>query len=180
MSDWMQTYSGKKIYPLAMNPEDICIEDIAHALSMLCRYGGHCKRFYSVAEHSVHLSYAVPSEFAFDALMHDATEAYLVDLPRPIKHQLPDYKQAEDNLASVIAGKFGLVYPMPPEVHAADNAILTDERLGNMTEPPEPWTNYGGPLGVRLRFWTPPQAEEAFTCRFNQLYTKGNNDQTTD
>src|SRR5438128_12538670 len=82
--DWMQTYTGRAFYPLDPRLDDICIEDIAHALSMLCRYGGQCQEFYSVAEHSVLMSYAVNPQHALWALLHDATESYMGDLIRPL------------------------------------------------------------------------------------------------
>jgi uncharacterized protein len=83
--DWIQTYTGKQFWPLSPLPEDIVIEDIAHALSMQCRFGGHVRTFYSVAQHSVHVSLLVEPQYALWGLLHDAAEAYLVDLPRPIK-----------------------------------------------------------------------------------------------
>src|SRR5258708_302056 len=83
--NWMQTYTGRAYWPADPRAEDVCIEDIAHALSLLCRYTGHCKRFYSVAEHSILISQVVPPEYAFFGLMHDAQEAYINDLARPIK-----------------------------------------------------------------------------------------------
>lgn len=104
--DWIQTYSGRAFYPLAPYPQDVCIEDIAHALSQLCRFGGHCRRFYSVAEHSVLLSRVVVPEFQLWALLHDASEAYLVDVPRPIKKQLPAYVEAERRVMAAICARF--------------------------------------------------------------------------
>jgi hypothetical protein len=167
--DWMQTYSGKKFLPMAPRIEDICIEDIAHALSMLCRYGGHCNTFYSVAEHSWHCSYAVAPEYAFAALMHDASEAYLVDMPRPIKNQLPGYREAEARLEQVISTKYGLEWPMPAEVKRVDNAILFDERKVLLSEPPEKWANEQEPLGIELELWGPECAKYTFLERFYQL-----------
>jgi hypothetical protein len=83
--DWMQTFTGRAFYPLDPRPEDIDPVDIAHALSLICRYGGHSSRFYSVAEHCVLMSHAVAPEHALWALLHDATEAYLGDMIRPLK-----------------------------------------------------------------------------------------------
>lgn len=125
--NWMQTYSGKAFYPFDLRDEDFCIEDIAHALAMLCRYGGHCKRFYSVAEHCVLLSHEVPLRDALAGLMHDATEAYLVDMPRPIKVGFPQYKEMEAKLWVGIARKFGLAEELPATVKQADNDMLWHE-----------------------------------------------------
>lgn len=175
--NWMQTYTGKKFLPMDPNVDDICIEDIAHALSNLCRYGGHCNRFYSVAEHAWHCSYAVAPEFAFAALMHDASEAYLVDMPRPIKHQLPGYLEAEARLEKAVAAKYALEWPMPAEVKRVDNAILFDERKVLLSEPPEKWADEQEPLGVTLYLWPPNAAEMAFLMRFDEL--KDLHDQAT-
>lgn len=169
---WIQTFSGRKFFPLDPRPEDIAIEDIAHALSMLCRYGGHCLRFYSVAEHSIHLSRAVLPEHAMWALLHDASEAYLVDVPRPIKKNLLGYKQFEDRLSQVIADVFRLPWPTPLAVKTADTAILTDEWLVLMSKPPETWSTDCAPLGITMNFWTPAEAEMAFLARYYELCDK--------
>lgn len=100
--DWIQTATGGQFWPMDPQPDEIDINDIAHALAMLCRFGGHCLRFYSVAEHSVLLSHAVPPEHALWALLHDATEGYLVDMPRPIKAFLPGYKEAEAGIVRAV------------------------------------------------------------------------------
>lgn len=91
--DWIQTYTGRQFWPLDPKPEEVCIEDIAHALSQQCRYAGHTIRFYSVAQHSVEIALRVPRAAALWGLLHDAAEAYLVDLPRPVKYLMPAYKR---------------------------------------------------------------------------------------
>ncbi len=109
-SDWIQTYTGRKFFPLDPDPEMICIEDIAHSLSQLCRYNGHSKIFYSVAQHSLVLSRELCSgwQYALMALLHDASEAYLSDLPRPLKMhpQFAFYRKAESRLQSMIYDRF--------------------------------------------------------------------------
>lgn len=167
--DWTQTFSGKQFWPMSPRVEDVCIEDIAHALSMLCRYGGHCLRFYSVAEHSVLLSRAVSPENALWALLHDAAEAYLVDVPRPIKRHLGGYAAAEVRVMQTVTQKFGLQNRAPGEVLQADNRILNDERAQNMAPTPRPWFIGDRPLGVTLQFWTPAAAELHFLQRFDEL-----------
>src|SRR5690606_26884872 len=139
-NDWMQVYSGEPFYPLAVKPEDIHITDIAHALGMVCRYGGHCRRFYSVAEHSVLLSHTVDPEHALWALLHDATEAYLGDVVRPLKHQLPGYIAAELRLETAIATRFGLPGLMPDQVKEHDTRIVVDEREQLMAPSRLHWT----------------------------------------
>ena len=80
----MSTYTGKKFFPFDPRPEQICIEDIAHGLSMLCRFSGQCPYFYSVAEHSIYVVHCLPDNLQLEGLLHDASEAYLADLPRPV------------------------------------------------------------------------------------------------
>lgn len=170
--DWMQTFTGRAFWPMDPRPDEIEIEDIAHALSMMCRYAGHCLRFYSVAEHSVLLARAVPRDVALWALLHDAAEAYIVDVPRPLKPFLPGYKHAEAQVESAIAERFGLALPMPPSVKEADNRILHDESAQNMAAPPQPWNLPGEPLGVRLQFWSPARARAEFMSEFRALAAK--------
>ena len=166
---WIQTFTGTKFYPTKPNPADIHIADIAHALSHMCRYGGHCSEFYSVAEHSVILSRVVPREDALWALLHDATEAYLVDVPRPVKKELTNYREIEAGLEVAVAMKFGLQLPIPESVKHADNAILADEMSALMPNPPDCWEDLPPPLGVWVPLWGPKDAEVAFLTRFKEL-----------
>ena len=133
----IQTYSGELFNPLAADGEDcgpIRLFDIAHALSNLCRFNGHVKRFYSVGEHSLYVSalldsskYGNSRELQRWGLMHDAAEAYLGDMVRPIKQKMPEFEAIEDRLLRRIAGRFGLVWPIPPEVFDADEIMLATE-----------------------------------------------------
>lgn len=167
--DWIQTFTGKAFYPLDPVVADIDIEDIAHALAHQCRYGGHCRQFYSVAEHSVLLSQSVAPEHALWALLHDASEAYLVDVPRPVKAELREYREIEDRLLAAIAARFGLVSAIPPAVHEADRRILTDEAAQLMRAPPMAWSTQAEPLGVRVKCWAPKKAEQWFLFRYAYL-----------
>jgi hypothetical protein len=165
--DWMQTYTGAQFWPLDPRPEEIRIEDISAALSKLCRYGGQCIRFYSVAEHCVHVANAAPDGLKLAALLHDGSEAYLCDVIRPIKTFLRNYLTIEADLERAIAQRFGLAHPWHPEIKRLDTAILTDERDQVMAPPPVPWHQTTEPaLGVTLRFWTPAQAQYEFTRAF--------------
>jgi len=159
--DWMQTYTGRVFYPLFPSAEAVCIEDIAHALSLLCRFGGHCQRFYSVAEHSVHVAHAARDHLKRSALLHDASEAYAVDIPRPLKISLPDYQVVEDLITAAIAERFGVSFDSP-EIKALDRAILVDEARQNMAPPPQQWDGPTEGLGITLRFWSPEEAEHEF------------------
>ena len=171
--DWMQTATGRQFWPLDPRPSEICIEDIAHSLSMMCRYGGHCLRFYSVAEHSVLMSRAVSRENALWALLHDASEAYVVDVPRPLKANLPNYKNLESHVMGAVCIRFGISHVMPAEVKSADNQILLDESTQNMGPSPAPWGIDGEPLGVVLQFWSPEQAKAEFVKEFAALTDAG-------
>lgn len=172
---WIQTYTGKAVYPMDLRADDICIEDIAHSLSLLCRYNGHSCFFYSVAEHSVliarHLRKNGRDDLALEGLLHDATEAYLADVPRPIKPFLPGYKDAEKRAHEAIAEAFDLYADGPPqEVHEADSRILHDERIQNMARSEKDWQLPGVRLGVQLQFWKPERAKAEFLALFDELY----------
>lgn len=127
------TFTGKLINVFNPDPELICIKDIAHALSQQCRFGGHTSQFYSVAEHSIYCSSTVTKKHKLAALLHDASEAYLVDLPSPVKIMMPEYIDAEDRIMKVIAEKFGFEYPLSDEVKRADKKWLNHEWRGLMT-----------------------------------------------
>lgn len=168
--DWMITYTGGAFWPLDPRPEEIRFEDIAAALSKLCRFGGHSVRFYSVAEHLVHCASKAPKGFELPALLHDASEAYLSDVIRPIKKHLTNYLEIEATLERAIAERFGLPWPMPREVKALDEAIIQDEKAQACApSPPLQWASWDNDtpaLGVTLRFWTPAQAQYEFTTAF--------------
>jgi len=124
----MQLASGMPFYPLAPRPEDICIYDIAHALANICRFGGHCKSFYSVAAHSLLASTLVPPELKLAALLHDATEAYIGDMISPLKHAMPEFKTIERGVWLAVAERFDLPVDLPTEIHEADIMALAIER----------------------------------------------------
>ena len=124
----MQLASGMPFYPLDPRPDEIDINDIAHALSNICRFGGHCKSFYSVAAHSLLVSTLVPQELKLTALLHDATEAYIGDMISPLKHVVPDFKSIERSVWLAIAARFGLPSYLPSAIHDADIMALAIER----------------------------------------------------
>ena len=127
MLNHIRTFTGKYIDPLNPDPDQIDIEDIAHALAHVCRYGGHCYEPYSVAQHSVLCYNVAPAPHKKSTLLHDATEAYILDMPSPIKHRMPEYMAIEDNLMKVIATKFGIQYPFDKVVKDIDAELLHHE-----------------------------------------------------
>jgi uncharacterized protein len=92
---YLSTFTGNKFFPFAPHPHQIDIRDIAHGLSLLCRFSGQCPYFFSVAEHSIYVANNLPDNLKLEGLLHDASEAYLGDLPRPVKVGLPEYNAIE-------------------------------------------------------------------------------------
>jgi hypothetical protein len=171
---WMQLKSGLPFFFDEPHPGDIRIDDIAHALSMLCRFGGHCNTFYSVAEHSVLVSQVVPQEFALQGLLHDATEAYIVDVPRPLKRLLPEYKTYEGKVWRCIADCFALPHELDDSVHVADNAVLLRERDVLLGKPPIDWgwSRDVVPANVHILAHSPAAARARFKDRFIEIITR--------
>jgi hypothetical protein len=168
--DWMQTFSGGQFWPESPDYGDVKLLDIAHALSMLCRFGGHCRDFYSVAEHSVLVSQVVPPEFALQGLLHDATEAYCVDVPRPLKKALGwSYETIESGISFSIAVKFNLPFEMDESVKRADNDVLLAERDALFDREAAAWSIPGTPAPVQIRCLSPREAEMAFLRRFLEI-----------
>lgn len=181
VGDYIQTFSGKRFYPFDPRPEDICIKDIAHALANQCRFAGHTSVFYSVAEHSVRVSWECPPEYALWGLLHDAPEAYVIDLPRPIKRhdQMLAYREAEWFVWEAVCERFGLkdgsslgYYELPTSVHRADETLLATEArdlMGNAVL--ERWDSLRGiePLPEAIVPWTPTHAKFCFLARFTEL-----------
>jgi hypothetical protein len=160
----IRTFTGRSVDPFNMRAEDIDIVDIAHALSMICRYGGHVSQFYSVAEHSCLVSFSLPRELALWGLLHDAGEAYLGDIPTPIKTKI--HREREDAVMLAVIERFNLdPNVMPFDVHRADKAILADEMF-NMMGGHKP---HDTPLGVKIHNWSPEQAKRNFLIAFQDL-----------
>lgn len=140
--NWIQTYTGRHFYPLYPLPEDICIEDIAHSLSNKCRFTGHCLSYYSVAQHSVLVSRNVPDEDKLWGLLHDASEAYLADLAKPIKI-LPEFKifvTIENRIQKAVCERFGLPELQPETTHVADKrCLLAEKRDLTISVPESEW-----------------------------------------
>jgi uncharacterized protein len=171
--DWMQTYSGRKFYPMDPREEEIDIEDIAHALSMICRYGGHTKAFYSVAEHCVLVASRCPEGLELLGLLHDAAEAYIQDFISPIKKHFPVYKVMEENILRVIFEKYNL-HPSLLDIGTVmqfDFDILKDEHEYCMTSGVK-WGHEGKGINVLPKFWRPEDAEKEYLKLFNYYMEK--------
>lgn len=176
MDSWIQTYTGKKVYPLGQfGPDDVDIIDIAHALAHTCRWGGHCSRYYSVAEHSILVSHRI-EEFALEGLLHDAAEAYIGDIPTPIKEQLPAITRAEYRIMSAIKKKFDLAIIWPEEeIHKVDVSLHVWE-VDQMMPDRDMYTgarpHYTADRPIRkgtFRHLAPKAAEVLFLRRFEEL-----------
>lgn len=132
IGDFVETYSGISFYPLDPRPSEVNLEDIAHSLSNICRFGGHAKFFYSVAQHTINmykylLGKGYSEYFLKDAMFHDSPEAYMVDIPRPLKKYLQDYITKENEIQKVIYKKYGLKDHISDVVKEVDNMILSHE-----------------------------------------------------
>lgn len=168
---WIQTYKGHKFEFDELAPIDI--EDIAHSLANTCRYNGHCKRFYSVAEHSVLVSQLVTNKLA--GLLHDASEAYVGDLPYPLKLFFRsigayDFDDLEESLHRKIFEMHNLPWPMPKEVKRIDRRMLTVEAPALLGKLQPGWgIEHLDPLDIKLHFWEPEEAEKQFLEAYRSL-----------
>jgi hypothetical protein len=153
-------------------PDEVSILDIAHSLSHQCRFSGHTREFYSVAEHSVRVSQIVPSPYQLWALLHDAAEAYLLDWPRPLKQSgLMGwlYRRAERQLMKVICQRFGLDPAQPQCVGLADQILLATEQRDLFGKMPRTSNGSGVPLPEKITPLCPAEAKAAFLRQFQNL-----------
>lgn len=182
---YIRTATGRQMWPLDPHPDDIVIEDIAHALALQCRWTGHVREPFSVAQHCCLVSDLMPPELRLTGLLHDASEAYLVDLARPVK-KAPGlgeiYMQVEARLEKVLAEKFGLVYPYPLKIKEADNSLLLAEKrdlmMGDWVEPHVD-SDDGGKGIAKIIPWGWKQTKREFMRRFYQYSGQMGNDFTT-
>jgi len=144
---WLQTFTSRRVFPYDPSVEEIAVEDIAHALSLTNRFAGHTRLGYSVAQHSYLVAEHCPLLYRLLGLLHDAAEAYIGDLPAPIKNDssMGNYRLLEAHLLSVIYKAFGvdasghIARGMPPDVAFADARMLATEARDLLGPPPEPW-----------------------------------------
>lgn len=175
---WMRTYTGARVHILQPDPGEIRLKDIAHALANQCRFAGHTPEFYSVAQHSVLVAGILEDmgwpDLAISGLMHDAAEAYLHDLHRPLKECLPQYADLEQRHMAAICVKFGLPVKLHTVVKRADNIALATEFRDLWAEPLEGCARRAGemPSARRIKPICPESAERAFMRRFRALEKK--------
>lgn len=175
------TVSGNYFDFLQPQNSTFCIEDIAHALSHICRFAGHTIRFYSVAQHSVMVSKIVPEKDALAGLLHDASEAFIGDVARPLKQLLPDYKAVEKRVESAVLSRFGIA-ALPKSVKQADIIMLATEQRDLMAPHDDEWALIASvsPLQGRIAPWEPVRAKAEFLDRYFQIIGAGLTGRTLD
>ncbi|NBV87921.1 MAG: metal-dependent phosphohydrolase [Betaproteobacteria bacterium] len=164
----MQTFTGALVDLAAFTSDHVRLPDIAHALSLVNRFTGHTVVPYTVAQHSVVVSRLCPPEHALWGLLHDASEAYLGDVARPLKHLLREYRELEAHVQREIARRFGLQWPMPECVHEADMRALLAEKEWLLSVQHD-WGMQAAPIASPQVAWSWQESKEAFTKRAKEL-----------
>jgi hypothetical protein len=169
-TDWIETHSAKYFQYLKRNPENIVIEDIAHALSQICRFSGQCKEFYSVAQHCCIVHDVAPSHLKLDGLLHDASEAYISDIPRPVKTIVYQIKELETFIQMQVAQRFKLSFPYKSQIEILDTQLMLAEAQQLFRQKVAWWVEGMDPLDVIVTpCWNPKIAETEFLKRFDKL-----------
>lgn len=169
---YVSTFSGNRFYPLEPRIDRVAIEDIAHGLAYLCRFNGQTREFYSVAQHSLIVASQVPAELRLAALLHDAAEAYLGDMVKPLKVLLPAFALLEDKVSAIIAATFGIDFTDYAPIKQADLVALATEKRDLMPHSVERWAYLDGvkALPDRIVPMSPGQAKQAFLAEFAVLH----------
>lgn len=175
----IQTHSGIMVDLLHPDPFALQINDIAHALAFICRFGGHTREFYSVAQHSLMVALNVPAEDALAGLMHDATEAYCGDMVAPLKACMPAYRDVEAGLWEALAYRYRLPAELPASVRHADKVLLATEQrdLACHYRCPDcelDCLQGAQPLAQRLQPMSPAASYAAFIKHFHYLWRNHN------
>lgn len=176
---WARTYSGGVFHPLAPRCHEIRLEDIINPLANTVRYNGGTRYgvHYSVAEHSVLIARLLRAQFpddpvlALQGLMHDAAEAYVGDMVRPVKSMVPAFREIEDRVTAVIFERYNIPYRWPAIVDEFDARICLDEEAQALHPGARRFEIEGGPLGLALEFWDRETARENFLIEFSELTT---------
>lgn len=170
---YMNTATGKKFFHFAVSPENIDITDIAHALANNCRFSGHTRFHYSVAQHSCYVLDLLIKIFGeqtkqvmLTALLHDASEAYIADIHTLVKRQLPDYMALAKYLDRAVSSKFGLIFPEPAEIKLADGIMLSTELVQLVRGRPHKYKPLNHFVIPEI---TPRQAKEMFLDRYYEI-----------
>ena len=168
---YVSTYLGTRFYPAAPRIEDVHIEDIAHGLAFQCRFNGQTRSFYSVAQHSLFVAALVPTRLKLAALLHDAAEAYLGDMVKPLKALFPEFSRLEESVIALIGERFGVAGFEAPAIKRADLIALATEKRDLMPHSCEPWAALAGvtPVPARIVPIGPQEAKAAFLERFHEL-----------
>lgn len=166
----MQTNSGLMVDLSRISEEDVRLEDVAHALSQIIRFTGHANRPYTVAQHSMLVADLCPEEHRLWGLLHDAAEAYVGDVSTPLKSMLPDYREIEERVQRIIAGRFGLCWPIPQPVKDADREALMIERA-DLFDKHLPWPGEFPPSSFRTikNVLNPESAKWLFIEMYKEL-----------
>ena len=174
---WIQTFTGRAFWPLDPDPSKVDIFDIAQSLACNNRFNGHTIVPYSVAQHSVIVSQICDPADALYGLLHDASEAYIHDIVRPIKLSVQvdgrPYAEAEDRVMRAILNHYGLDLPLPESVIHADNVALVMEKRDLMAPCEREWHRYDiTPLAWRVVAVDWKTARSMFMDRFEELTRK--------
>lgn len=145
---FVSTYSGRQFYPLAPAAAQIEIEDIAHGLAYQCRFNGQTRHFYSVAQHSLIVANLVPAQLRHAALLHDAAEAYMGDMVKPLKQLFPLFSQIEARVMAAIGLRYGIERFDDPAIKRADLVALAMEKRDLMPDSSEAWESLRGVVGI--------------------------------
>lgn len=178
IDNWIELHSGKKFNPASFSGFNVKLDDIFVVLPRLCRYNGHTKRFYSVAEHCILMaeyvakqSWATPRDVLV-ALHHDDAEYVLSDLVRPIKQDMPEFKIMEQLVEKVVFGALGLPTTLPNWLHTLDLQILVDERKHVINPSSNTWAIDGQP-GLGVKPWKFMWRFESYVrWRFKRMHYK--------
>lgn len=172
IGDWFVGFGGRRVWPFDLRADDFNIEMIAHSLSNICRFGGHCREFYSVAQHSLLVSGMLPDSLKLCGLLHDATEAMMgFDCPRPVKIGIPQIRVVEHEQWPTIAAKFYLPNPIPAQVKDADNVALLTERRDLLDDTGHRWglEDLYQPAPVKITPVPPIVAKRLFLAKYEEL-----------
>jgi len=173
---WIQTNSGRRFNPINPNPKAIVIQDIAHSLSNICRFTGHCSEFYSVAQHCVLVSYICDKANALYGLLHDASEYAISDVSSPLKRtpEFLAYRKIEDKLQAAICQRFYLDEKEPADVKEADMVLLATEARDLLPSQRPDWQLNVKPLPFKIVPLPPKEAKKLFLERFAELISQKN------